>query len=432
MDDASRGKLILGLLLVLGNALFVAAEFGLIQSRRSRIEGLAKKGNRNAKSLLRALEDLSTFVAGTQIAITLFGIGIGALVEPVLTDLLNEPLAFLPAGLVSVISVILVAFPLVVFGELVPKYVTLQNSEKVALSTIPILNFAVKVLSPLVWAFKATASVVLRLFGIDMRKSEENMITREEIEVLVKSAGTSDMDIDHANLVGKALRLDQLQATDIMAHRVDIGWIPLDVPREELFARLAQIPHSRIPVCGEDLDDLKGILYLQDLIRHCESPDFSLEKIIRPVEIVPETVTADRIVARMREAKTQILIVRDEYGGTSGLVTLEDVIEEVFGDLEDRLEAERPPIETISPQRVVARGDVRYDELVDYLGLDIPEGEFRTETLAEIAQLRLKRVPTPGDKVDLPIGVLKVEVMTRRRVVRVSLKPKPPTPEPAD
>jgi len=432
MDDASRGKLILGLLLVLGNALFVAAEFGLIQSRRSRIEGLAKKGNRNAKSLLRALEDLSTFVAGTQIAITLFGIGIGALVEPVLTDLLNEPLAFLPAGLVSVISVILVAFPLVVFGELVPKYVTLQSSEKVALATIPILNFAVKVLSPLVWSFKATASVVLRLFGIDMRKSEENMITREEIEVLVKSAGTSDMDIDHANLVGKALRLDQLQATDIMAHRVDIGWIPLDVPREELFARLAQIPHSRIPVCGEDLDDLKGILYLQDLIRHCESADFSLEKIIRPVEIVPETVTADRIVARMREAKTQILIVRDEYGGTSGLVTLEDVIEEVFGDLEDRLEAERPPIETISPQRVVARGDVRYDELVDYLDLDIPEGEFRTETLAEIAQLKLKRVPTPGDKVDLPIGVLKVEVMTRRRVIRVSLKPKPPTPEPAD
>ncbi|MBX3096154.1 MAG: HlyC/CorC family transporter [Fimbriimonadaceae bacterium] len=423
MDDASRGKLILGLLLVLGNGLFVAAEFGLIQSRRSRIEPLAKRGNRNARALLRALDDLSTFVAGSQIAITLFGIGIGALVEPVLTDLLEEPLAFVHPGVLSVISVIIVAFPLVVFGELVPKYVSIRNSESLALFTIQPLVFAVRILSPLVWLFKITASVVLKAFGIDMNSADSNMITRDEIEVLVKSAGSSDMDIEHAHLVGKALRLDQLHATDIMAHRVDIGWIPIDTTIENLSDRIGAVPHSRIPVCGEDLDDIRGILYLQDLVKHWHSPDFDLAKILRPVEIVPETITADRIVARMREAKTQILIVRDEYGGTSGLVTLEDVIEEVFGDLEDRLEAERPPIEAVGPNRIIARGDVRYDELLEFLDFEDYDEEFTTETLAEIAQLRLKRIPVPGDSVEIPIGKMRVETMTRRRVVRVSVTP---------
>jgi putative hemolysin len=183
------------------------------------------------------------------------------------------------------------------------------------------------------------------------------------------------------------------------------------------------LPHSRVPVCDGDVDEVVGIVYVQDVLKNLGREDVTLEVIARPAEFVPETLTLDRVVQRMREAKTQILIVRDEYGGTSGLLTLEDVVEEIFGELEDSLEGERPPIERVGSQRVTARADVRYDELMDFLDHEVePESPWTTETLAEIVVSELGRVPRIGDSVQTPVGLMRVENMARRRVTRISVQ----------
>jgi putative hemolysin len=424
MEPPLQTALIVGLLLILGNAFFVAAEYALVGTSRRRIEALAKKGSKSAKLVLAALDDMSTYVAGIQTLITLFGLGIGALTEPAITAMIKPGLSFLPEGAVSVISVILMSFPLVVLGELVPKYAALPVSDRFAMATIRVLRFSILILTPLVWAFKVSGRAVLKPFGVNIDQVEQ-AASREEIDQLLRDPTTENLDATHANLVSKALRLDQKTAEDLMNHRVDIQWLPLEITREELAQELKKIPHSRIPVARGDLDDIVGVVYLQDLVGRWDDPDFTLESILRPAEFVPESMGADRLVQRMREAKTQILIVSDEYGGTSGLLTLEDITEEVFGDLEDRLEADRPPIERVNDKRIVARADVRYDEVLEFLDYEDPSDTFTTETLSEIVMEELKRIPVVGDTVALPIGTLRVDHMTRRRVIRVSVEVTP-------
>lgn len=423
MEGDSRASLALGFILVLLNAFFVAAEYALVGTRRSRIEALAKRGSRGAQAVLAALDDLPRYVAGVQTAITLLGIGIGALLEPVLSTAVESSLGNINDALSSTIAIILVAAPLVVLGELIPKYATLRVPEKVAITFVVPLRFLLFFIYPLTFLLQSAGALLLRPLGVDMRKMEKEIISKDELALMVKDAQGTELDEAHATVVGKALRLDQLDAADIMVHRVDIRWLPLNARREDLPELLRSVSHSRLPVCADDLDDLRGIVYLQDLVKKWDEPGFALEQIMRPAEFIPESLAADRIVQRMRETKTQILVVRDEYGGTSGLVTLEDVIEEVFGDLEDRLEAERPRIERVSEQRVVARGDVRYDELLDFLGRDDGGDEYTTETLAEIVLEQLQHVPRPGETVEIPVGKLRVEAMSRSRIIRVGLTP---------
>jgi CBS domain containing-hemolysin-like protein len=175
-----------------------------------------------------------------------------------------------------------------------------------------------------------------------------------------------------------------------------------------------------------------GIVYVSDILARWDDPGFSIARIMREPEFVPETLTLDKIIAHMRETKTQIVIVRDEYGGTSGLVTLEDLVEEIFGDMEDRLESERAPIEQTSEVRVLARSDVRYDELLDFLRLEPVGDDVSTQTLASLVVDHFGRVPKIGDSVRLPIGTLKVENMARQRITRLSVHLDPTVLQPVE
>jgi CBS domain containing-hemolysin-like protein len=427
MSADPRLSLWISLALVASNAFFVAAEYGLIGARRSRIESLARQGNRAARALMEALADLSRYVAGIQIAITMCGIGIGAVTEPIVTELLVDLAGDTVNRAVSVvISVVLVTFVLVVVGELVPKYVTLQFSERVALLVIRPLKAFVFALTPLVWLVQRSGALILRPFGIKVEPGSQETVGKDELMLLVKAGGAEGLlDEFHAQLVARALKFDVLDAADIMVHRLDVRWLDIGTPREEVFGRLAEIQHSRVPVCRGEIDEVAGVLYLHDLVRFWNRPEFSLEAILRPVEAIPESLKISRIIERMREAKTQILIVRDEYGGVSGLVTLEDVIEEVFGEIEDQLESERPSIERVSARRISARADVRYDELLEFLGIE-PQGPANTDTLAQVMIHQLDRMPRLADAVDIEIGRLRVENMARRRITRVALELRDP------
>ena len=422
MESDSSTTVLLSLILLLGHVFFVAAEYGLVGARRSKIEALARKGNRNARRVLRALDDLSTYIAATQIGITMIGIGIGALTEPYLSALLLKAFAALPEQVASVLAIVVVTYPLVVVGELTPKYVTLRFSERVALAVIGPLGLIVPVLRPFTWLFQRTTALILRPFRLDMGAANKQGLSREEFAVLVQT-GQSEGEFaeGQAEFITKTLRFDTLDAEDVMVHRLDIKWLDVHTPRAEIPEAVKRIRHSRIPVCDGDIDEVVGVAYVADILANWDKAEFALDRIMRDPEFVPETVTLDRIIAHMREMKTQILIVRDEYGGTSGLITLEDVVEEVFGDLEDRLESERPPIEKTSELRVTARADVRYDELLNFLRLDLADGEDNTQTLAGLVIHGLGRMPRLGDSVRVPIGTIKVENMAQHRITRLSV-----------
>lgn len=423
MSDGLQG--FFSLALILGNGFFVLAEYALVSTRRQKMEGLAKKGNRSAKLVLSALDDFSTHVAGLQLGVTMLGIGVGSVAEPFVTESLVHLFGTaIPRGLSFVIAFVLVTFVMVVVGEVVPKYVALNLPDRLALLTIRPLRVFVAVLKPLIFLIERSGAALLRLGGIDVRKKNEDAVSKDELLMLVRSGGTAGLlDVSHAEMISRAVKLDALDADDIMIHRLDIKWLDLATPREELLGKLKTIPHTRVPVCRGDIDDVAGILYLHDLICHWEDPDFDLEGLLRPAVAIPENLSMDKIVARMREAKSQMLVVMDEYGGTSGLVTLEDVVEEVFGELEDRLESERSPIEILPSGRVSARSDVRFDELAAKLSAELETPS--TDTLATVIVNGLERVPRPGDSVQTELGLLLVENMARRRITRVSLYPRP-------
>lgn len=352
----------------------------------------------------------------------MIGIGVGTVTEPYVTGLLVAAFGdSVPHTVSFLISFLVVTFVLVVVGELVPKYLVLGAPEKVALVTFRPMKLVATLLKPLIWLVRRAAALVLRIFGKRMQGAETG-IAREELMLLIQSGGAEGtLDKMHAEMVTRALKLDVLDARDIMVHRLDIKWLDVTLNRDELLERLTVIPYTRLPVCREDIDDMVGVAYLHDIVKNLTRPDFKLENLLRPIVAVPENLTMEKIVATMRDQKTQILIVMDEYGGTSGLITLEDVVEEIFGELEDTLESERPHIELFASGRVSARSDVRLDELVTFLRLPIETGE-NTDTLAQMIVDTLGRVPRPGDTAESVLGILRVENMARRRITRVSVQ----------
>ena len=413
---------LLTVLLLLGSAFFVSAEYALVSSRRGRIETLARKGNRTAKLLLPELDDLAPYVAGLQIGVTIVGIGMGSLAEPYITESLERLMPWAPKWAQTAVSLFVVVFSLLVIGELCPKYVALRFPERVSLLYFRFLKFFVLILKPLIWLARWMAEMILRIFGIRLQHEEGDAIPKEELLMLVQAGGTEGtLDKAHADLVTRALRLDVLAARDIMIHRVDIEWVDLSLDRDGLLDALGAANHTRLPVCRGDVDDIVGVIYLQDVLRAIRNPSFSLEALVRPAVAVPENLTMERIVSTMREQKTQLLIVMDEYGGTSGLVTLEDVVEEVFGELEDRLESERPALEELPNGRISARADLRLDEVVARLRLNVTDAD-RTDTLATVVVNGLEGVPRTGDTVKTEIGTIRVENMARRRITRVALQ----------
>jgi putative hemolysin len=423
MDEDAALRIAASALIILANGFFVAAEYALIGCRKSRIEALAKRGNRAAKRVGRALKDISKYVAAIQIGITMCGILAGAVTEPFVTSSFTKLLGTTVNRTVGfALALIIVTFFMVVIGEFVPKYISLHRADRLILYLAPPLEWMVKALYPLIWLIESTGGAVLRIFGIKLADERTQALPKEELLLLINAQSAEGvLEEVHADMVSRALRLDKLTAGDLMVHRMDIDWLDADTQKEDLFKRLGEIRHTRVPLCRGDIDEVVGIIYLSDVIRKYEDPDFSLERIAKPAVAVPENLSIDRIIERMREERTQILIVVDEYGGTSGILTLEDVVEEIFGELEDRLETERPPIEVLPAGRVSAKADVRFDELVAKLGVELEE-EPSTETLATILVEKLGRVPKLGDTVDTSLGILRIENMAKSRITRVSLQ----------
>lgn len=409
------------------NAFFVASEYALVGARRSRIAGLASKGNRAANWAVLALDRMPAYIAGIQLAITMAGIGLGAIGESFLAQKLTP--FFDGVGLhviATAIAFLSVTFALVVLGELVPKYLIIRDADRALLILIFPLKVTLVILRPLTFLLEFAGFLVLRPFGIDIRKHRREFIAREEYAALVReSQSAGEFAETHARMVTKALRLADLQADDVMIPRVDVSWIDVNSNMDQAADAICKQPHTRLlAVEGVDLDEVVGILYIQDAMKFVTGKAASLRSVVRPAVFIPPNVSLERIIDIMREKATQMIVVRDEHGGTSGILTLEDIVEEVFGELDDQIERAQPRIEQRSDGRIVMRGDVRTDELADFLGTE--DNPLERETISTIIVDALERTPKLGDSIETPLGTLRVDNMTRSRITRVSLIPAKP------
>lgn len=427
LSPISGGEVILRLLLilflVLANAFFVASEFALVAARRSRIDHEASQGDKRAKVVQAALKHLDRYIAGTQLGITMSSIGLGWVGEPALAAAFQyalEAFGVTPtAGLVHGVATLVVAFFIVTFlhvviGELAPKSVALTLPEPVSkVIAAPLIVFS-RLMSPLISLFNGAGNLILRMFGITPVSELHSVHSPEELRLLIlqsRAHGTLS-ESDSAMLSG-VFDFHNKKVVDVMRPRTEIAALDIEFTEEQVREVLRRERYSRYPVYRETLDDVIGVFLAKDLwLKPADAP-FDLGRFMREPLYVPDSRPAERVLDDLRRTRAHMAVVLDEYGGTAGIVTLEDLVEEVVGDIADEYDlAARTAFEengVLELSGSLSLIDVRSDHKVP-----IPGGEWTT--LGGYAFARIGRLPRIGDRVAFPGGELEVVAMDGRRV----------------
>jgi CBS domain containing-hemolysin-like protein len=426
--------------LVLVNAFFVAAEYALVRVRRTRMETLAAQGSHMAKVVLHGLDHLNRYIAGVQVGITLAGLASGRFGEPALSALVDPLVSrLLPPALVGPevsdavatwVTLIVITYILVVLSELVPKALTLQHPDRVALLVAKPVQLFVAGFSPLVWSMNALGHRLLDLLRMPPAEDEAGVHSVDELQLLIRQSYRAGVLEDlERQVMQRGARVADLRVAEVMIARLDIVALDLARPVDELLDHAAQTIHSRLPVYEGDLDHSIGVLYLQDLFKHLRqahaTPD--LRQLVRPALFVPELMLLDELLYTFQQRHTQIALVVDEHGSVVGLVTLEDVVEEVFGEMHDALEVAQPSIQQTPDGRVLVRGEVRLRELNERFGWQLQAEDV--DTIAGYIMKHLGRTARVGDVLETPHGRLRVENMARVRITQVAMLPSAPVSE---
>jgi len=419
-------KLLAVLALVLANAFFVASEFALVAVRRSRIDQMAAEGDRGARQVQVALKDLDRYISATQLGITLASLALGWIGEPALAALIDKGLGFfgmqIPAGAVHSAAAIGLAFGIITFlhivlGELAPKSLALVVPEQVSkLVARPLLLFST-LMKPGIWLLNGAANWLLRRLNVEPVSESAHVHSAEELRLLVMQArahGTLD-ETDSAMLAG-VFDFHEKRARDVMRPRTEVVALAIDTPLDELRRILRAERYSRYPVYKDDLDDMVGVFLAKDLWLYEGDEPFALERFVREPLFVPDTRPAERVLEDLRRTRAHMAVVLDEYGGTAGILTLEDLVEEVIGDINDEYDlAQREAFESngvLELAGTMSLVDVRSD-----YRLAIPEGDWTT--LGGYTFARIGRIPSVGDRASFPGGELEVVAMDGRRVAAV-------------
>lgn len=412
--------------LVLLNAFFVAAEFSLVAARRSKIDEMVADGDKLARSVQSALKHLDRYIAGTQLGITLASLGLGWVGEPALAslfDTLFRKLGFNPSMAANHAAAVPIAFFLLTFlhivlGELAPKSIALMSPENTARRVARPLMLFSRLMSPFIWFFNGAANALLRLFGVNPATEIEGH-SPDELRLLVIQAharGTLD-DTDRAMLAG-VLDFHEKKARDVMRPRTEIVALDIEATEHEIWQILRNEQYSRYPVYRESLDDVIGVFLAKDLWFFAGERVFSLADFVRQPLYVPDSRQAERVLDDLRKTRAQMAVVLDEYGGTAGILTMEDLVEEVIGDIADEYDvASRDSVETdgvLELSGSLSLIDVRSDH-----HLEIPDGDWTT--LGGYAFARLGRLPRMGDRISIPAGDMEVVAMDGRRIAALRI-----------
>jgi len=421
-------EIVLIVVLVLLNAVFVAAEIALVTLRRTRIDQLIDEGKRGAERVRELTSQPGRFLAVIQLGITFIGFLAAAFAGANLAGPLEIALKQVPAldpyaGVLALIVVTaLLSFFTIVFGELVPKTLALAHPERYALLLAAPVDLMGRVLRPIVWALEKVTNFVNRILGV--RDIDHNQISTEELKLLVERGGEQGiLEAEEEQMIHAVIELGDRRVHEVMVPRTSIVALPSNASLTEIIDKVVEEGHSRIPVYNESVDEIVGILYAKDLLPFLKdgpSARPNLRALLRTPVFVPESMTIDDLLHELQRRKVHIAIVLDEYGGTAGLVTIEDLLEEIVGEIQDEYDVEEPMIVRLTENEARVDGRAAVDDLEELFDTQLSlEDEDEYDTVGGLVYHRIGGVPNPGDEIDVDGLHLTVESTDGRRVAKV-------------
>lgn len=422
-------RLLVLLFFVFLNGFFVASEFALVSVRKTRIKELAKK-RRRAKLVLHAIDNLDQYIAATQLGITIASLALGWVGEPALAEMLEPLFSFLPTqqavftahGISVAIAFILITYLHIVAGEIAPKSMALQSAEKVSLFVaLPLILFN-RVFHPFIWILNRSGAVILKVFGFTSA-SEQSVHSEEEIKMLLSQSGkTGEIEKQEVEMVYNVFQLGDLSVRQIMVPRIDVIAFNTKSTLEDVIKRIENDRHSRFPVYEQSIDNIIGFVHVKDIyttaLKTAKQKKLSEIHIIRKIIAVPQSRKADDVLLEMQKERVHVAVVNDEYGGTAGIVTLEDVLESLVGEIQDEFEKPREAIKKQRNGSYLIDGLVPLDSMHDRFGLPLG-GEYAT--IGGLIIGKFGRTPKEGDEIIFGDVKLVVTEMEKKRIKTVAL-----------
>ena len=439
-------KLVLLLVLILVNAFFSMSEIAIISLNDNLIEKMAEEGHKKAKKVVKLTSNSSRFLSTIQIGVTLAGFLTSASASQTFADMLSKAFEgtaverVLGAGVINGISVIVITLVMsyfsLVFGELAPKKIGMQKPEQISFKVVGVLLFISKFFSPVVKILSLSTNGVVRLLGFDPHADEES-VTEEEIRMMVDVGGEKGVIEDvQKEMINNIFEFDDLDAGDIMTHRTDLTAVELEDPIMEVVNISIEHGYSRIPVYKDDPDNIVGIVYIKDLLKYVgkSMPTTNLQSVMRSPMFVPESKICGDLFKEMTATRTQMAVVVDEYGGTAGIVTLEDIVEAIVGNIQDEYDHEDEEFSRINETTFTIEGIMDFDEVEELTGKKLPEGDY--DTVAGFIISELGYIPKDGEMNEVMFDNIKFTVLAvdnkRIEKVRVEVLPEEKKPEDDD
>jgi putative hemolysin len=400
---------LLGLLLL--NAFFVAAEYGLVTSRRTRIMELEHEGNRRARLVLKITGDPPRFISAMQLGVTISSLAIGALGEQVLARKFDGVMASI---LAVILALLVVTYLHVVIGELVPKGIALGHPERTALAVSTPVRWFFVAMRPLIWVLQESTALILRGLGLDPPGAEHEAHSEAELRMLLSSsAEQGEIEHEEQEMLYKVFDFADKEVADVMVPRPEVVAISIALPAPEALKAVLESPYTRYPVYRESLDDIVGILHIRDLIAAMNDEGIAsvdVATLVRPAYMVPETKDLGALLTEFRRTNQHMAVVIDEYGSMEGIATLEDLLEEIVGEIEDEFDLPDETVERIDDDTIRIDGTFPIDDFNEKFDADMPDEDYHT--VAGFVFGQLGRTAEPGDEVKwngLTFGVESVD-----------------------
>ncbi|MBI5304615.1 MAG: HlyC/CorC family transporter [Chloroflexi bacterium] len=390
--------------LIFANAFFVAAEIGLISVRRTRVEQLATEGDSAARVVQTLLRDPTGFIATVQVAITGAGLGLGWIAEPTLESMIAPIFAGIAIpGLSSVVTFLIITYLVILLGELLPKAIALRYTERIALAVgLPTLIFG-NIFRPFVWLLNHSAATILRLFHLQLPTDAQMGHTIEELKMLVSASTESgELEQHEEKMLHNVFEFEDRLVRELMIPRNEMTAVEENTTIAEFLQTFSEVRHARYPIYAQTSDNITGFIAIKDVLRAIASQgaralDAAVRAHVRPALYVPESKRVGRLFAEMQSQKIHIAIVIDEFGGTAGMVTLEDLVERIVGRLSDEVAQEDPLVETIDEHTMQVDAQMQVEEMNEQLGIHLPESDGY-ETVAGFVLHTLRHIPKEGEQ----------------------------------
>ena len=420
-------QIIILILLILLNAYFASSEIAFISLNDAKIAKEAKKGNKKAKQIKKMLDNPSDFLATIQIGITLAGFLSSAFasetfaskLSPILHNIFPAISINIWQGISIIFITVILSYFTLVFGELVPKRLAMKYYEKIAYKTIGIIQIINKITLPFVKLLTKSTNLISKIFGVS--ENDEEIVTEEEIKILIdEGEEKGSIKEEEKELINNVFEFNDITVSEIMTHRTDIYAIQVNSNIKDLIEELDEYKYSRIPVYEDNIDDVKGILYLKDVIKYMKTEkNLPLKEIIKPAYFVAQSKPINEVFKELQKNNNQMAIVLDEYGGTSGLITMEDILEELVGDIFDEYDEIEKEYEKIDDNTYIIDGSITIHDLEKLLSIEIPEGDY--ETLSGYLQDELGRIPEDEEKpiIETKEVTYKIEEYEDKRILKV-------------